>query len=212
MSDSFEYDVFLSFSSADAEAVRPTWQHLCKNGLRVFWSDTTLRTEMGRAWFDVIENSLERSRHLVLFCTARALQSEWVKREYKAFYNHCYRPNERRLVPALIDGFNVGELPLFLRDLQVADLRVLEGVSTLLHVLGDTTISDLRKNLRERESEVLQLRALVDELRADLQAKASVSSNGADRRTIAHLRQRVTELEKRIFQEGLSWCEHDDER
>ena len=43
MTDPFEYDVFVSFSSADEQLVKPIWQELCSNGLRVFWSDSTLK-------------------------------------------------------------------------------------------------------------------------------------------------------------------------
>ena len=43
MGGTFDYDVFLSFSASDEGLVRPVWQELCLSGLRVFWSDATLK-------------------------------------------------------------------------------------------------------------------------------------------------------------------------
>src|SRR5208337_552870 len=97
MEEMFDYDIFLSFAVADETIVRPIWQELCLSGLRVFWSDATLKQRLGESWFDNIESSLERSRHFVLVVSPSSMASEWVRREYKAFYNHCYQAGVRRL-------------------------------------------------------------------------------------------------------------------
>jgi hypothetical protein len=79
--DKYEYDVFLSFAGADEELVKPLWQQLSMSGLRVFWSDEIMKQNVGKSFFEVIQNALEKSRHFVLFCTDYAMQSGWVKVE-----------------------------------------------------------------------------------------------------------------------------------
>jgi len=46
------------------------------------------------------------------------MASDWVKREYQAFYNHCFRSGSRRLIPVLVSGYQASQLPLFLRQLR----------------------------------------------------------------------------------------------
>src|ERR1044071_2298812 len=117
MTSIFEYDVFLSFASSDEALVKPMWQELCLSGLRVFWSDADLKSELGNSWSDRIESSLEKSRHMLLIWSPAAMNSIWVKREYRAFQENCYKPGVRRLIPVLTQGCKINDLPLFLREL-----------------------------------------------------------------------------------------------
>jgi biotin carboxyl carrier protein len=144
MADIFEYDVFLSFLSSDEEIVKPIWQELCLSGLRVFWSDASLKKEVGNSWFEVIQSSLERSRHLLLFCSSASMASEWVQREYKAFLNNCYKPRFRRLVPILLKGYKATDLPLFLRDIEAWRLDGATSMKEIVSILGGVDIEELR--------------------------------------------------------------------
>lgn len=148
MTDQFEYDVFLSFSSADEEIVRPVWQELCSNGLRVFWSDSTLKKEVGNSWFDVIEKSLERSKHMLLVCSENSVESKWVQREYRAFLEHCYSPGKRRLIPVLTRDFKAGSLPIFLREFQVGKLDDPNFIQQMIPLLGGVNIEQLQKEVQ----------------------------------------------------------------
>jgi hypothetical protein len=169
MSDgSLEYDVFISFASSDQELVRPIWQELSAGGLRVFWSDAALRAKVGASWFEVVQDSLERSRHMLLVCTEAALASQWVKREYVAFYSHCYRPPDRLLVPLLSQGVAVSHLPLFLRELEACHTDDLGVLTHLCDVFGGTDIAALRRELRARTNENRALRDKVNSLEAAL--------------------------------------------
>ncbi len=157
MADPFEYDVFLSFSSADEEIVKPIWQELCSNGLRVFWSDATLRKEVGNSWFEVIEKSLDRSKHMLLVCSDNSMNSKWVQREYRAFFNFI-SPNSRRLIPILTRGYEASRLPLFLRELQVGKIDDPDFIQEVISLLGGVNIEKLRNEnrlLKERVSSLL---------------------------------------------------------
>ncbi len=150
MSDIFEYDVFLSFASADEELVKPIWQEMSSSGLRVFWSDETLKQNIGQPFIEVIQNALIQSKHFVLICTENSMQSEWVKDEYQTFYGQCHIPSkrERRLILLKIKDFNISSLPPFLKSIQLSD-----SVENIISTLGGVNIQALKdenKRLKER--------------------------------------------------------------
>ena len=153
MSEVFEYDVFLSFASNDEKIARPIWQEMCLNGLFVFWSDATLKDKLGESWFEVIQASLENSRHFVLLCTPSSMSSEWVKREYQAFFNHCYKAGIRRMIPVLVGDFRVSSLPLFLRELEACRLDEDHSIKKITRILGGTDIEELKIALANKTKE-----------------------------------------------------------
>jgi hypothetical protein len=148
MTNPFEYDVFISFSSADEEIVKPIWQELSSNGLRVFWSDSSLKKEVGNSWFEIIEKSLERSRHMLLICSDNSINSKWVQREYRAFFDFCYSANSRRLIPLLTRGYTPNNLPPFLRQLQVGKIDDPQFIQEIISILGGVNIEKLQLELQ----------------------------------------------------------------
>lgn len=154
MTDPFEYDVFISFSSIDEELVKPIWQELCSNGLRVFWSDATLKKEVGNSWFEIIEKSIEQSKHMLLICSDNSMNSKWVQREYRAFFDYCYSPNSRRLIPLLAHEFKPNDLPLFLRQLQVGKANDHEFIREIIPILGGVNIEKLQLELQSLRKQV----------------------------------------------------------
>ncbi len=120
--ETLDYDVFLSFASADQVAAQRIQATLERGGLRVFWAPEGLQKELGLSFFEAIQHSLIRSRHFVLYWTAHAKGSGWVKAEYEAFFNQCYVKGKgaRRLI-ILPDGKEpISSLPSLLQSLQVA--------------------------------------------------------------------------------------------
>ena len=120
----FEYDVFLSFDSADEELVKSIWEKMNSSGLCVFCSNETLKPFLGKQPFlESIQDALIQSEHFVLICTENSMQSEWVKDEYQTFYGQCYIPSqrERRLVLLKIKDFDISSIPPLFRGIQQAD-------------------------------------------------------------------------------------------
>jgi hypothetical protein len=181
MQPAFDYDVFLSFARGDEEIARPLWQQLCLSGLRVFWSDASLKLRLGESWFDSIQSALERSRHFVLVATSTSMSSEWVRREYKAFYTHCHAPG-RRLIPVLADSTSTANLPLLLRDLEASRLGEAAALRGLIQLLGGADMDLLRTQLAQAETERDLLRQRVGELASQLEgtARAGDSADAAD--------------------------------
>jgi WD40 repeat protein len=93
MSDAFRYDVFLSYSHNDKEAARGIAKRLRAAKLRV--------------WFDgpgTVENSLERSRALVLCLSANAFGPDWDELESRTRPFRDPLNNERRFIPLRLDS------------------------------------------------------------------------------------------------------------
>lgn len=164
----YTHDVFLSFSIKDTEKAKKIWNDLSECGLLVFWSDGSLKRELGKSWFDKVEHSLENSQHMVLLVTQNSLKSKWVLREYKAFLNSCYEENKRRMIPILDSDVEVQDMPLFMREFQ--NFRVKETGAI-------RRMSELLKESSER------LKNMVSEEKALSGAKNPESEYGADDKT-----------------------------
>lgn len=155
MDSLFDYDVFLSFASADKATAREIWQTLAQSGLRVFWSTETLKEVTGRSFLSVIQESLVKSQHFVLFWTAHAKASKWVKVEYETFYSQCHLMDEgsRRLISLLDTGEPISSLPPFLRNLQITG-----SVQEVVSLLGGIDPRKLQQENRELRHQVDRLR------------------------------------------------------
>lgn len=168
MREIFDYDVFLSFAISDEQIAKSLWQELCQNGLRVFWSDAALKKELGESWSDVIQSALERSTHFLLLVSDSSMSSKWVKREYDAFFNNFYKPGVRKLIPLLTPGYQISEMPLFLRQLQALRLDVNNTIKEVVHLLGGANIDELRGELAKRDAENRVLIQKVHNLESEL--------------------------------------------
>lgn len=147
MEKRFEYDVFLSFSSADKNYVHAIWQALISSGLRVFWSDESLKEKVGKEdWIDVIQKSLVSSQHFLLLSSNKAVDSYWVQQEYSSFINLCHSKDvQNRLFAILpIPGFVISELPAFLQNKQIA-----QTISDVIPLLGGV---DFQKEFAEKQA------------------------------------------------------------
>lgn len=79
MNKQFEYDVFMSHSSADRPKVRRIAEHLRDDGLNVWFDEWNIAP--GADIYHAIELGLEKSRVVLLFVSGQALDSDWVTLE-----------------------------------------------------------------------------------------------------------------------------------
>ena len=88
------YDIFLSYASADESRAEQIREALERNGLRCFMSSKQLTG--GDIWGDIIRNALRMSREVCILFTPRSANSEWVLTEWGAAW-----ALEKRIVPIL---------------------------------------------------------------------------------------------------------------
>jgi len=158
----FEYDIFLCFSSRNKPEAKSLWQKLSSCGLRVFWSDETLKQNVGESFFGVIEKALMASKHFVLLCTAEAMQSRWVRLEYESFFSHCHilEPQTRRLIIFHGKNFDSVEIPLFLKNIQCT-----QSINEIILITGGTDIRALQKENKALKEQLTQKVFRIDELK-----------------------------------------------
>jgi hypothetical protein len=122
------FDAFVSYSHADKryglriqrflESARlPRSRGASRRRLKVFRDDTDIRaaqldTELGAA--------LARSRALVVCCSPRASQADWVRQEIELFLK---QGAERPIVPVLVDGEPAAAIPATIASYRYVDVR-----------------------------------------------------------------------------------------
>jgi hypothetical protein len=100
----FEYDVFLSYSSKDEEIVRALAERLRKDGLRV-WLDKW-EIKPGDMIGLKIQHGLEKSRTLVMCMSPAYFGSEWGTAEHQTLLFRDPTNAHRRFIPLLIEDCN----------------------------------------------------------------------------------------------------------
>ena len=113
MSDSYDFDVFLSHSSKDKSVVRPLAERLRADGLRVWFDEWEIKP--GDSIVSKVDDGLERSRVLVLCMSASAFGSDWALLESNTIRFRDPLNKQRRLVPIRLDDAEIkGGLKQFL--------------------------------------------------------------------------------------------------
>lgn len=119
----FRFDLFFSFASQNRAAARQLVSQLRGYGLRIFFSDESLKERVGESFVQSINQALDQSNHFLWFCTPESTTSAWVRLECEIFFNQVHLPDaqKRRFFIFKGQGFDPGLLPMLYRNLQFAD-------------------------------------------------------------------------------------------
>jgi len=105
MGDGFDYDVFLSHSSADKPIVRELARRLKADGVRVWFDEWVIQP--GDSIPLAIEQGLESSRALVLAMSRDAFSSDWVTLERHTAVFRDPTNRHKRFVPLRLDDADI---------------------------------------------------------------------------------------------------------
>jgi hypothetical protein len=119
----FKYDVFISHSHADKDAIAPVIQRLREAGIS-YWLDAE-QIAFGDFVVGKIEDGLRDSRFVAAVLSVGLVKSGWCRAEYGAVLNReLSGDTARRVIPLSLDGTNdVGAIPMLLTDKRRVDLR-----------------------------------------------------------------------------------------
>lgn len=107
-----EYDVFLTYNSADKLAVEQIARRLTKAGIRPWLDQWNLIP--GKPWMEAIEEALERCRTCAVFIGPSGT-GPWQNEEMRAALDHAVRTrSDYRIIPVLLPGANEASLTSFL--------------------------------------------------------------------------------------------------
>lgn len=155
-----QYDVFLSFASKNEILARDLWDEMSRSGLRVFWSDETLKNNIGESFFTAIQSALQHSKNFVLLCTEEAMLSNWVREEYESFYSNCYIPSgrKRKFIIYQENSCKNKELPLLLKNIQATD-----SVELIIKTLGGNNYMELARENQTLKEKLKETKNKLDQ-------------------------------------------------
>jgi WD40 repeat protein len=122
MSNTFDYDVFLSYSSQDKRVVHALAERLKQGGLRV-WLDTWA-IQPGDSISLKIQHGLEQSRTLLMCMSQAYFDSEWTTLEHHTLLFRDPTNAHRRFIPLLIEDCT---LPDIIAQFAYIDWRTRSG-------------------------------------------------------------------------------------
>lgn len=80
---SFQYDLFISYSSADRPWALKLFNDLQARNIRVFFDQN--RLDVGKPWEPQLATAVQGSQHMIVIWTDNANESQWVRREVGYF-------------------------------------------------------------------------------------------------------------------------------
>jgi hypothetical protein len=121
--------IFISHDSVEVEGARALKASLARLGHSAFVSKDDLGP--GR-WEQQVDDALGEADVVIVLCTERALRSEWVWMEFGA------ARLRKRVIPVVVPGMGVDDLPDAIRSFQLVRLDAPEGFVELARLLdGD---------------------------------------------------------------------------
>ena len=150
----FQFDVFLSHSSKDKDAVRDIAERLRRDGLKVWFDEWEIK--LGDSIPSKIEAGLENSRILLLCMSTNAFGSDWAQLEAGTFRFRDPLNKERRFIPLRLDDTPVrGSLAQFLYIKWLPPEREQE-YSKLLAACRNPTTWSQTPNINADENQLLK--------------------------------------------------------
>lgn len=111
--------VFISYSRRDEAQVKPVVEELIQRGIKIWWDQMNI--PVGANWRDELNGALVKSKCLLLFMSEPALNSSFVKEEYRYYLN-----NHKPFFPVLLQpGL---ELPPELQSIQYQSYQQIQTV------------------------------------------------------------------------------------
>lgn len=133
--------VFICHSSKDKREVRRLASDLKNVGIDVWLDEYEIK--VGDVIVQKLEEGIEECDFLLVWLTQKAIQSQWVQREWYTKYHLEIEENRARVLPLLAEDC---EIPAFLRSKRYADFRkdYLTGLRDLLDVFDLKPIIDAK--------------------------------------------------------------------
>jgi hypothetical protein len=110
-------EVFLSYASPDKQIARQIANDLRSLGTSVWFDEENLTP--GQDWEDAISRAIRNANAVLVLISPKSLTSQWVAAEWR----RALTQENRRLIPALIDGATYSDLPPTLRSIHAVDLN-----------------------------------------------------------------------------------------
>jgi hypothetical protein len=131
-----EFEVFISYNSADEAYAARLYEVLEGRGMRVFFSKRSIPELAHSDYVAAIHGALDQAAHMVVVAgSAERTTSGWVRSEWSMFLNEKLSGRKSgNLVVLRTQPFPIGQLPIALRACQVVDFSDEDGAEVLRYL------------------------------------------------------------------------------
>lgn len=140
-----KYDIFISCKSQDYDKALPIYKWLVDKGYNPFFSPVSLKIAEIQGepviFGDEIDDALEEANNMIVFTSnADYVKTGYVKDEWRTFVEEQRAGRKSGSLITILDGINIGDLPIRLRTVQSFTLsNYQEGIQRFL---GDSSNSN----------------------------------------------------------------------
>ena len=118
-----KYDIFISCKSQDYEKAMPIYKWLVDKGYNPFFSPVSLKIAEIQGepvvFGDEIDDALEEANNMIVFTSnADYVKTGYVKDEWRTFVEEQRAGRKSGSLITVLDGINIGDLPIRLRTVQ----------------------------------------------------------------------------------------------
>jgi hypothetical protein len=174
----YQYDVFISYSSADRPWALKLYDDLTARGISVFLDRH--RLDIGKPWEPALARSIQSSQHFIVLWTDNADKSKWVSRELGVF-EAIVDPNvsmqnheNRRFIFLMLEGDNPAYTSMQgfseLKEAQAYQQEAQDkGVGAVAPGLWQTVIDKITDAVRDDDPAILVPLAILSMTRQELE-------------------------------------------
>jgi tetratricopeptide (TPR) repeat protein len=127
-----EYDLFLSYSTADKEWVRSLASELEKAGLTIFYDEKEIKPADN--FVLKISEAIEKSRFLVLVLSASSISRPWVMQEWSS-YMALHGP-QNRIIPVRLDDVKIPPILAATQAIDCGNQKISDAVPKIAYIAG----------------------------------------------------------------------------
>jgi hypothetical protein len=130
----YQYDVFISHSSQDKDAVCEIISEFISNGI-TYWVDHE-QIKFGDPITNKIEDGLKNSKYIIVALSKNLGKSNWCRSEYGPILNKEYSAKtNNKVIPLKLDTCSDDDIPLLLYDKRRAEYTNKDDFESLLRFL-----------------------------------------------------------------------------
>jgi small GTP-binding protein len=129
------WDVFISYSSADTEAVKSVVKDLKDRQVRVWWDQEKIKP--GDSISKQIEYGLRTSRYIMPCVSRNQISSGWCRAEYAGALNKVLSGyTSQKVIPLILDDLDNADIPFLISDFRCERVSDRKGYRHLMSFLS----------------------------------------------------------------------------
>src|SRR5215212_1512514 len=140
MSSQHKRKIFLSYARNDREAARKLYEVLKTGGIDVWFDEAELVP--GAEWESALKEAIKSADTVLLLAGAGMSLGKWQQIELRTALDRATRDRNFLIVPILLPGSSITDLPLSIQHYQAIDLREVDDIASRFNRIAATLVTD----------------------------------------------------------------------